>query len=104
MGHQRSGHFGVARIYHGHDGVRACFRDLLSAFAEFEIDAEDLRGCGDRVLATVREHGVGRTSGAVVDRRHHALWMIRDGKVARMRAYIDRDEAERALQSEHPQI
>jgi ketosteroid isomerase-like protein len=98
------GHFGVARVYHGHDGVRACFRDLLSAFADFEISAQELRGYGDRVLATVCEHAVGRASGAVVDRRHHAVWSLREGKIAHMRVYVDRSDAERAVEQERPSI
>jgi ketosteroid isomerase-like protein len=88
--------FGVASVYRGHDGVRACFRDLLSAFREFEIRPEELRDAGDRVLVTVWEHGVGRASGAVVDRRHHAVWTLRDGKVKRMRVHLERSDAKRA--------
>jgi ketosteroid isomerase-like protein len=45
------------------------------------------------VLATVHDHGVGRTSGIIVDRRHYALWTLRDGKIARLRVYLDRTEA-----------
>jgi ketosteroid isomerase-like protein len=91
------GHFGIASVYHGHDGVRACFRDLFSAFREFEIRAEELRDVNDRVLVTVWEHGVGRASGAIVERHHHAVWTLRDGEVVRMRVYIDRSDAERAV-------
>ena len=90
------GHFGVASVYHGHDGVRACFRDLLSAFGRFELHAEELRDSGDYVIATVNEHGVGRTSGVVVDRRHYAVWTLQGGKIVRLRVYLDDAEALRA--------
>jgi ketosteroid isomerase-like protein len=91
------GHFPIASVYHGHAGVRECFRDLLSAFGEFEIRAEELSaGAADRVLAVVSEHGVGAGSGAAADRTHHAVWTLRDGKVTRMRVYLDRGDAERA--------
>jgi ketosteroid isomerase-like protein len=57
------GHFGAASVYHGHDGVRACFRDVFSAFGRFELHAEELLDSGDYVLVTVTEQGAGRTSG-----------------------------------------
>jgi ketosteroid isomerase-like protein len=86
----------IARVYRGHDGVRASFRDLFSAFRDFEIRPEALRDAGNRVLATVSEQGVGGVSGAVVNRRHYAVWTLRDGTVERMRVYLDRSDAERA--------
>jgi ketosteroid isomerase-like protein len=87
------GHFGVASVYHGHAGVRACFRDLLSAFGQFELRAEQLQDSGDHVIATVNEQGVGRISGVVVDRRHYALWTLQGGKVVRLRVFLDHGEA-----------
>jgi ketosteroid isomerase-like protein len=83
-------------VYHGHDGVRECFRDLLSAFREFQIRPQELRSAGDQVLVTVWEHAVGAASEAVVDRHHYSVWTLRHGKVARMRVYIDRVDAELA--------
>jgi ketosteroid isomerase-like protein len=91
------GHFGAASVYHGHDGVRACSRDVLSAFVRFELHAEELRGSGDYVLVTVNEQGVGRTSGVVVDRRHYAVWTLQGGKIVRPRVYLDRNEALRVV-------
>jgi uncharacterized protein len=91
------GDIGVANVYHGHDGVRACFRDLFDAFSTFDYTVESLADQGDHVLALVHEHGVGRASGVIIDRHHHAAWSIRDGKVVRMRAYLDRAEALKAV-------
>jgi len=91
------GDVGVANVYHGHEGVRACFRDLLGAFSTFDYAVESVADHGDHVLALVREHGVGRASGVILDRRHYALWSIRDGKVVSMRAYLDRAGALKAL-------
>jgi ketosteroid isomerase-like protein len=56
----------------------------------------DLAPAGDHVLVTVREHGVGRASGAGVDARHYALWTLRDGLVTRVCTFLDHDEALRA--------
>lgn len=92
----RLGHFGVASVYHGHDGVRASFRDVLAVFRDFEFQPLDLKPSGDHVLVTVHERGVGRGSGVVVDRRHYAVWTLRDGIVLRMWACLDQAEALRA--------
>jgi ketosteroid isomerase-like protein len=41
----------------------------------------------------VHERAVGRASDTVLERRHYALWTLRDGKVVQMRVYRDRAEA-----------
>jgi ketosteroid isomerase-like protein len=92
----RLGHFGVATVYHGHEGVRASFRDILAAFRDFAFEPVELKPSGEHVLVTVHEHGVGRGSGVVVDRRHYALWTLRNGMVIRMWACLDQAEALRA--------
>ncbi len=83
-------------VYHGHEGVRASFREALAGFREFEFQPLDFTPSADHVLVTVQEHGVGRTSGIVVDRREYAVWTLRDGMVVRMRAFLDHGEALRA--------
>jgi ketosteroid isomerase-like protein len=87
---------GQFAVYHGHDGVRAMFSDLLTEFRDFEFQALDLMPAGDDVLVTVGEQGVGRQSGVPVDSRHYALWTLRDGIVTRVCTFLDHDEALRA--------
>lgn len=84
---------GVGGVYLGHDGVRDFFRDLLAAFSEINFKLVDAVPLGDRVLATVDEHYVGRASGVEVRRRHYTVWTVRDGTVTAMCGYLDRDEA-----------
>jgi ketosteroid isomerase-like protein len=89
--------FPGSTVYRGHEGVRACFRDILESFGDFEFRALELTDFGDRVLVTVHEHGVGRESGVVVDRRHWAVWTLRDRVVTSMCAYLDRSAALKAV-------
>jgi ketosteroid isomerase-like protein len=84
---------GRTSVYRGHDGIRESFRSLLSAFSTIEFKVEDITEVGGRVVASVHEHYVGRASGVEVDRRHYTVWTIQAGKVTRMRAFLDRDEA-----------
>lgn len=57
-------------VYHGHEGVRTMFRNWLAPFRSFEFRAEAFQDAWGHVLVRVSEHGIGRTSGGVVDRCH----------------------------------
>jgi ketosteroid isomerase-like protein len=83
-------------VYHGHEGVRSSFRSLLAEFRDFDFQPLEFTPFADHVLVTVQEHGVGRGSGVVVERREYAVWTLRDGLVLRMRAFLDHGEALRA--------
>ena len=72
-------------------------RDFLSAWEDWRVEAEEYRELDDeRVLALVQTSGRGKTSGLdieqVMNRAAH-LFHIRDGKVARMASYWNRDRA-----------
>ena len=88
---------GSASVFHGHEGVRQFVRSLLAAFSVIEFTVEEITAAGDRVIATVHERYLGRASGVKVARRHYTLWTIRDGKITRMCAYLDADEALEAV-------
>jgi ketosteroid isomerase-like protein len=83
-------------VYHGQEGVRTAFRNWLAPFRSFEFRTEEMRDAGDHVLVKVSEHGIGRTSGALVDRCHWALWTLQAGKVVSLRNYYDQAKALKA--------
>ena len=91
---------GGSTVYHGHNGVHAMFHDVLQAFREFEFRPLELTPIGDHVLVTVHERAVGRMSGAVVDRRHYAVWTLHNRVVTRVRVYVDHAEALKAVEQE----
>ena len=88
---------GVGRIFHGHEGVRTFWRELLSEFPVADFAVEDLVDAGDHVLAVLQGRFVGRTFGPLPVGRHYAAWALRDGKVVRMQVFTDRDEALEAV-------
>ena len=52
------------RVYRGHDGVRAYWREWLSAWKDIEFEVEDVRDAGDDVVALIRnQRQWGRHSG-----------------------------------------
>jgi ketosteroid isomerase-like protein len=94
---KEGGVVGSPAVYHGHEGVYAMFHDLLQAFREFDFRPLELTPVGDHVVVAVHEHAVGRTSGAVVDRIHQAVWTLHGGMVTRVRIFLDHDEALKAV-------
>jgi ketosteroid isomerase-like protein len=78
-----------ARTYRGHDGVIESWRQWLENFDEWGYELEQVRDCGDRVLATVREEGRGRASGATVSARNYLVMTFRDSKILRYQEFYD---------------
>jgi ketosteroid isomerase-like protein len=81
---------GVSRMAEG-------FRDFLSTWEDWRIEAEEYRELDDeRVLVLVRRSGRGKRSGLEVGQmrtRGAALFHVRDGRVTRQVVYFDRDRA-----------
>jgi ketosteroid isomerase-like protein len=82
--------------YEGLEGAREFMRDWLDAWDDWEIDVEELRDAGDRVVAIVRQHGRAKSTGLPVDMLLAQVWTVREGKQARMQMYADVGEALRA--------
>jgi ketosteroid isomerase-like protein len=80
-------------IFRGREGVEAYFGRLSSAWEEFRFHAEEFRDREDVVLVLGRLEGRGRSAGVPVDSPVGAVWELRDGKVWRLRAYLDHAEA-----------
>ncbi len=84
-------------VYHGHEGVREAWREVLSDFGEVDFEVEELIDAGDEVVAVIGEHGTGRRSGARVPTGHAAVWTLAGGRVTRMRTFDNRDDALQAV-------
>jgi ketosteroid isomerase-like protein len=78
--------------------MSAAWREVLSAWRHFRVEAERYRDLGDgRVLVlTFNNSGRGRTSGLEVGqfRTEGAnVFQIRNGRVTRLVSYLNRDQA-----------
>jgi ketosteroid isomerase-like protein len=72
----------------------ASWRSFREAWAEFYPHAEELRELDDRrVLALIRRHGRGKTSGLELEAKSAHLFEISDGKVVKFIHYWDRERA-----------
>jgi ketosteroid isomerase-like protein len=64
-------------------------REWLSAWDDFELEAEGFRDAGDSVVVPFRVRARGKSSGARVDRRWAHVWTFRHGKVVRFEVRLD---------------
>ncbi|MGH2964996.1 MAG: nuclear transport factor 2 family protein [Solirubrobacterales bacterium] len=56
-------------------------------------EVEDVTQGSDRVLMKIRLHGIGKRSGAEIDREIFHVWTTRDGKAQRCEVYSDGNQA-----------
>lgn len=83
-------------VFHGRDGIETYIGRLDEAWEDYHAIADEYRDLGDRVLFLGRMVGRGRGSGAPVDTPLGVFSDYRDGKVSRLRGYLDHGEALRA--------
>jgi ketosteroid isomerase-like protein len=84
---------GTATVYRGHAGVHALLRDIDDTLSEIHVEFSDIRDHGDQVVATGRIRTRGKASGAGTEAPLGYVADFRDGKVIRIRTYLDPREA-----------
>jgi ketosteroid isomerase-like protein len=84
------------QLFRGSDGIRAYFASLSDAWEEFLILPDSFRDPTDLVIMLGRLRGRGKNSGVPVDASLGIVFDLRDGKIARIRGYLDHGEALRA--------
>jgi ketosteroid isomerase-like protein len=85
----------AAGVFHGHEGVRAFWRDWLSAWSDLQFEIQDVLDARDNVVLLIRDqHQWGRRSGIATDVPPYGMvFTIRGGKVVRVRVYPDQESA-----------
>jgi ketosteroid isomerase-like protein len=78
-------------------GMAEGFREFLSTWEDYEVNAEEYRELdGERVLVLIRHSGRGKSSGLELEQMRAQgahLFHIRGGKVIKRVHYFDRDRA-----------
>jgi ketosteroid isomerase-like protein len=83
--------------YLGHAGVREYFEEVAEVWEELRPRADDVRTVGDHVVVLGGCAVRGRGSGAETDSPMAWVLTVRNGKVARHRGYVTREEALEAV-------
>jgi ketosteroid isomerase-like protein len=84
---------GMEGGYHGHDGIRRWWANLLGTFPDFHAEIRELRDLGDVTLAVLRLRGRGAGSDTPVDAPAWQVTRFRDGKCIGWRVYTSEREA-----------
>ena len=64
----------------------------VEAYPDLTVEPLEVRAGADRVFAWIRFSGRGAESGLAMDMELAHIWTLRDGKIARIEEYFDRDE------------
>jgi ketosteroid isomerase-like protein len=79
--------------FSGHDGLKGFFEDVAERLEFLEIEFDEVRDLGDRVLALGTDRGRGKESGAEIAGTVAIVASFRDGKCVHLKDYGDRQLA-----------
>jgi ketosteroid isomerase-like protein len=80
-------------VYRGHEGIRQFIREVDEVLPQIQVDLMESRDLGERIVAIGRLHARGRTSRAEVESPIAWVLEFKEGKVIRMRDYLDPQDA-----------
>lgn len=79
--------------YHGLRGFVTGWRDWLLPWASYEVEVEEMRDAGDRVVALAVLRGETRHDGVRVEQPGASVLTIADDKIVRVEFHLDQREA-----------
>jgi len=84
----------VGAEYLGATGIRRFLADIEDVGPDFRIEVQRMQASGDSsVIAFLQTTSTGRASGIVMDAESANIYDFIDGKICRVRIFLDRDEA-----------
>jgi ketosteroid isomerase-like protein len=83
----------LSATYHGHEGARQFYEELLMPFEEFVSEPRAFYEQGDQVVVFAVAHIRPRGSSAAMELTSGQLWTFRDGKLARCELFRNVEHA-----------
>jgi ketosteroid isomerase-like protein len=77
----------------GVEEVNEWLAEWAGTFEDWSIEVEEFYDAANQVVTVLRQHGKAKHGGPEVEMRFAQVWTFRDGLLARMNMYADRDEA-----------
>jgi ketosteroid isomerase-like protein len=88
----------VGGVYEGIDGIRRYFADIEDAAPDFRLELDGVEGVDSkRVIAFLRISSTGRASGLPMAPPITNVYDLLDGKLSRVRIFLDRERALKAV-------
>jgi ketosteroid isomerase-like protein len=84
--------FPEAATYRGREQILGYLASFQEGVSDHRFEIEELRDLGERVVALVHETARGTSSGVDVEQHPVFVYDFRDGRIIRVRAYLDRAE------------
>jgi ketosteroid isomerase-like protein len=84
--------------YLGADGIRRFFTDIEDVGPDFRIEVQRVQAIGDSTaIAFLRVGATGRASGIVTGAESANVYCFIEGKISRVRIFLDRTDALKAV-------
>jgi ketosteroid isomerase-like protein len=87
----------TVEAYRGPEALLEWMDEGDDAFDDFTVDLLQVEELAGRVVASMRQRGRGKASGAEVEHRFTHVWTLRDGRAVRLQSFADREDAVRYL-------
>src|SRR5438067_653769 len=84
-------------VYRGHDEVASAYAAVWQTWDLFQFEGSQLRDLGDSVLWLGRVKMRGSASHLELDQEFAAHWMLGDGKLIRIQAFLSWQDALEAI-------
>jgi ketosteroid isomerase-like protein len=81
------------RVWRGLSGFAESWRDWLEPYDTYYIEVEGLIDAGEQVVSLTRAVGQTTRDGVAVEHRPGAVWSLREGRIVRVRFFLEREEA-----------
>jgi ketosteroid isomerase-like protein len=85
----------TVETFHGPEAILGWLDDGDDAFDDFSVELFDVEALAGHVLASMRQRGRGKASGAEVDNSFTHVWTLSDGRATAMRSFGEHDDAVR---------
>ena len=88
----------TVEAYRGAEALLEWLDEGDDAFDDFTVELLEVEELDGHVLASMRQRGRGKASGAEVDHDFTHVWTLRDGRAIRLQSFAHRDDAVRYAQ------
>jgi ketosteroid isomerase-like protein len=85
----------TVEAYRGPEALLEWMDEGDDAFDDFSVELLEVEELGGHVVASMRQRGRGKASGAEVDDHITHVWTLRDGQATRLQSFANHDDAVR---------